>query len=254
MLTVRGRVRSTSLTFLSALVALGGLILCPCDAKAEEDETRFKLLLEPDQRDYSYRKINRDKTINIMLYGLKDYPQQSEAGGSILKDRKALNAFFDQHLKNIRHDYLNNEENTFRFMAGDESFTSRQLNNGIEMQSAKMAGLTIPIGKFTIGGGYTWGEKNPALMMESTEGLFAGASYDTGRMGFQVSYLTSGQDVMGFEIGGANYHYNSVLIGTSFRVNNRMGLTATMQYRADDDPLTTGDRMAVFTIGTKWKF
>ena len=81
-----------------------------------------------------------------------------------------------------------------------------------------------------------------------------GASYDTGKMGFQLSYLTSGYKVGGFEVGGGDYKYSSILFGTSFRVNNRMGLTATAQYRTDDDPLTTGKTQMILTVGTRWRF
>jgi hypothetical protein len=27
-----------------------------------------------------------------------------------------------------------------------------------------------------------------------------------------------------------------------------------VQYRTDQDPLTTGDQQVIFTVGTKWKF
>ena len=221
-----------------------------------EEPVPFNLLFEPTKPvDNTYRRENRDKTIHIMLYGLKDEQQSADDGNLIPKDKKALNAFFKQHWENVRRDYLGQDANaSMRVMAGDESFTSRSLNQNMNGDPAKMFGLTVPVGKWTVGGGYTWGEKNPALMLKTTEGFFAGASYDMGRTGFQISYLTSGEEVMGLKIGGTSVHYNSVLLGTSFRVNKRMGLTATVQYRQDDDPLTTGDRQAVFTVGTKWKF
>lgn len=86
------------------------------------------------------------------------------------------------------------------------------------------------------------------------EGMFVGASYDTGNAGFQLSYLTSGQEVAGAEIGGTDIRYDSLMLGTSFRINRRMGMTATLQYRNDKDPLTTGEKHAVVTVGKRWKF
>jgi len=256
MLTIRTRLFHRPLTFTAkTLLVCCSLIALTSIARAE-DAPNFNLLLEPEQsQDTTYRQENRDKTINIMLYGLK------QPGGAVVeqdavipKDKKALNAFFKQHWANIRHDYLGDNQGNMRVMAGDESFASKSLNENIGQDTAKMVGLTVPVGKWTVGGGYTWGEKNPALMLKTTEGFFGGVSYDAGRTGFQVSYLTSGQEIAGLEIGGTDIHYQSVMIGTSFRVNDRMGLTATVQYRRDDDPLTTGDAQAIFTVGTRWKF
>ena len=85
------------------------------------------------------------------------------------------------------------------------------------------------------------------------EGLLLGIAYDTGKTGFQLSYLVTGRDVAGFSVGGGP-RYDSLMLGTSWRVNNRMGLTATAQYRHDKDDLTTGENQAVFTVGTMWRF
>jgi hypothetical protein len=228
------------------------LFLGSAAAKADEIMPDMQLLLEPEGADdYSYRKVNHDKTINVMLYGFKD---ESPSESIIPKDRKALNAFFHQHWESVKRDYLGGDDKEgIKFAAGDDSMTAG-VNRGVGMEPAKLAGITIPVGKFTLGGGYTWGEKNPAYLMETTEGFIVGAGYDTGRSGFQISYLTSGQEIMGLEVGGTDIRYSSIMFGTSFRVNERLGVTATAQYRSDSDPLTTGKHQAVFTIGTKWKF
>lgn len=255
MLTFRHMLSRRPLTLLTEIMLVSGLLLFSPNSRAE-DPVSMNLLFEPEQaKDYSYRQVNHDKTIHLMLYGLKDSPAPEIKDNSLIpKDKKALNAFFKQHWESIRHDYLGDKNDGMNVVAGEESFASKSLNENIGMDNAKMVGLTIPIGKATIGGGYTWGEKNPALMLKTTEGFFAGASYDIGRTNVQVSYLTSGQEVLGLEAGGTDINYSSILVGTSFRVNRRMGLTATMQYRHDDDPLTTGNSQAVFTVGTKWKF
>lgn len=247
--------------YVIAMAALPGIVLAQ-QAQAEEP---LQLVLVSDtpaeryhvgydqQRDYSYRRVNHDKVIAVMLYGFQ--PQPGFIQSIIPKDKKALSGFFKQHFDNIKRDYLPQiDQSTMRFVAGDEAFTSRQINRGIESEPARMAGVTVPMGNVTLGGGYVWGEKNPAMMMPVTDGLFVGASYETGDTGFQISYLTAGQDVAGFEAGGTDIQYSSVLVGTTFRVSKRMSLTATAQYRNDKDPLTTGDRAAVFTIGTRWKF
>ncbi len=216
---------------------------------------RLQLVVEgsvaPDT--YSYRKENDSRTIGLMLYGFQNQPVT--AAPSILKDRKALSGFFQQHLAAVKRDYLGQDGNqTFSILTGDRSFTSTSLNRGLEQDPAKMVGITLPVGGFTLGGGYTWGEKNPAILSRgSNEGLMAGVAYDTGKVGFQLSYLVTGRKVAGFDVGGGT-QYDSLMFGTSWRVNDRMGVTATAQYRRDKDDLTTGDSQAVFTIGTMFKF
>jgi hypothetical protein len=231
-----------------------GLMAVAHPARAAEETLLppMKLLLEPEgDRAYSYRQFTREKHIKLMVYGFKD----QNPGDLIPKGRRKLSSFFDQHLKSLKRDYLGQDgTQKFTFVTGDDSFTSTPINRGIQGDVAKMVGITIPVGKFTVGGGYTWGEENPALMLKTTEGLMAGASYDSGKMGFQLSYLTSGQEIAGIEMGGEDVRYNSLMFGTSFRVNDRIGITATAQWRNDNDPLTTGRSQGIFTVGTRWKF
>ncbi len=196
-----------------------------------------------------------------MLYGFQTSEETAAAAaapasGSILKDRKALSGFFKQHWQSVKRDYLGQDgTQSMQVLAGEDSFTSVSLNRGIGIEPAKMVGITIPSGRFTIGAGYTWGEENPAVMMRTTnEGFMIGMAYDTGTVGYQLSYLSSGQEVAGMEIGGSDIRYDSLMFGASWRVNERMGVTATMQYRKDNDDLTTGDSQTVFTVGTKWRF
>jgi len=250
----------------SLFLAFTGLFCCFCDsANAQSNPSNLKpltvvevrprpvvFLIDPVPRDdFSYRKTNHDKTISIMLYGFRDQPDIPV----IQKSRKNLGAFFKQHLERIKSDYLSSDPTSMRLVAGERAFNSTEINRGINLEPAKMAGFTAPIGRLTFGGGYTWGEKNPALMRATkAEGFFSGLSYDTGKMGFQLSYLKSGDKVAGFKVGGSKIPYTSLMLGTSFKVTDRMGLTATMQFRTDQDPLTTGDKQVIFTVGTKWKF
>jgi len=240
-----------SVLHLGFVLALG--VAMPC--RAQEQPFRLALMTDPvtqDDDQYNYRKINHDRTISLMLYGFQD---QSSNTPTILKNRKALGGFFKQHFDRIKRDYLGQDgHSTMKVMAGDPAFTSTPIDRGIDTEPAKMVGLTMPSGHLTFGGGYLWGEKNPAIMMPKADGLFVGASYDTGSTGFQISYVTSGQKVMGFDVGGTDKRYNNIMVGTSFRMTKRLSLTATLQYRTDDDPLTRGDNAAVATIGTKWKF
>lgn len=228
----------------------------PCSGFCADDFAPKKrsvvLLFEAPKDSYSYRKTYHEKTLSIMLYGFKDQP----ISNPILKDRKALSAFFKQHLDRIKDDYFSKDPNRTRFVTGETAFNSMQINRGPALEAAKMAGFTMPWNKhITFGGGYTWGERNPAMLrLTKAEGFFTGLSYDTGSTGFQLSYLSSGQRVVGFKVGGTDIRYDSLMLGTSFRVNRRIGLTATLQYRKDKDPLTTGDQQMVFTVGTKWKF
>ena len=224
----------------------------------QEEKTRLVLTVDPvaanaSEPAYAYRKVNHERTIALMLYGFQDQP--TGLASIIPKDRKALGGFFKQHLDRVKRDYLGQNNPTSLHMAtGDDAFTSLQMNRGLETKPAKMAGFTMPVGKLTFGGGYLWGEKNPAVMMPKPDGLFAGFSYNTGSTGFQLSYITAGQNVMGFNVGGTAIQYSSVLFGTSFKVNPHLSVTATLQYRNDDDELTTGQRAGVATLGTSWKF
>lgn len=230
--------------------------LCPVFAFADDlgkaKKRSVVILFDPPGDGYSYRKNNQEKTLSIMLYGFRD----QQITNPIMKDRKALSAFFKQHMDRIKDDYFSKDPNRTRFITGEMAFNSMQLNRGQEIEPAKMAGFTMPVNKrITFGGGYTWGEKNPAMMrLTKAEGFFTGFSYDTGSTGYQLSYLSSGQRVVGFKVGGTDIRYDSLMLGTSFKVSKKIGLTATMQYRKDEDPLTTGDRQFIFTVGTKWKF
>jgi len=232
--------------------------LSPASVFAADDFTNPKkrsvvVLFDAPRDGYSYRKTNQEKTLSIMLYGFRDQPTSSNP---IMKDRKALSAFFKQHMDRIKDDIFSKDPDRARFIAGEVAFNSTQINRGPALEPAKMAGFTLPYNKqITFGGGYTWGEKNPALMrLTKAEGFFTGVSYDTGSTGFQLSYLSSGQKVVGFKVGGTDIRYDSLMLGTSFRVNKRVGLTATLQYRKDEDPLTTGEKQMIFTVGTKFKF
>lgn len=240
---------------LLALLAFLLLSLFIGNAFADEEQPySFRLVVDTPKTDYSYRRENDSRTVALMMYGFQPASEAAAPSPSILKDRKALSGFFKQHLETVKHDYLGQDgTQKMNVLTGDDSFISAPMNRDLQQEPAKMVGVTLPFGKMTFGAGYTWGEKNPAVMLPTTEGLIVGASYDTGKTGFQLSYLTSGHSVGGFEVGGGT-KYDSLMFGTSWRVNQRMGVTATAQYRRDNDDLTTGDTQAVFTIGTMWKF
>ncbi len=223
----------------------------------QSEEPRVVLLLNQNVRDdYSYRKTNNTKVVSVMLYGFAGDQQNAVEAPSIIKDKKSLSSFFRNHLETVKRDYFGQDgTQSVTLVAGDSAFNSMPINRGPNLEPAKMAGFTMPAGRFMLGGGYTWGEKNPAMMrLTKSEGLFVGASYDVGNTRFQFSYLTSGQEMAGFKVGGTDIRYDNIMFGTSFRVNKRVGLTATIQYRNDKDPLTTGDQQTIFTVGTKWKF
>ena len=235
----------------SAIILLANLLACPPAFADEAAKMNVRLSLDPSPDDYSYRKINDKKTISIMLYGFRDQPDMPV----IQKSRQSLKTFFKQHLDRIKEDVFSNDPNSLKFITGERDFNSNEINRGIGLVPAKMVGFTAPYGHLTLGGGYTWGEKNPAMMrLTKAEGFFTGASYDTGKVGYQLSYLKSGDSVAGFRIGGSKIAYSSLMLGTSFKVTDRMGLTATLQFRNDEDPLTTGEKQTIFTVGTKWKF
>jgi hypothetical protein len=256
-LTIKDAVLAALAMMILALLLVGS-------ARAEGDDSyNFRLVVDRpayQDNDYSYRKETDKRTVALMLYGFQTSEEAVAApapsNNGILKDRKALSGFFKQHWQSVKRDYLGQDgTQSMQVLAGEDSFTSVSLNRGIGIEPAKMVGVTIPSGRFTVGAGYTWGEENPAMMMRTTtEGFMVGMAYDTGTVGYQLSYLTSGQEVAGMEIGGTDIRYDSIMFGASWRVNERMGVTSTIQYRRDNDQLTTGDSHAVFTVGTKWKF
>jgi hypothetical protein len=226
---------------------------CCCQSAFAEDAKppQVVLLVDPAPHDdYSFRKTNDTRTVNLMLYGFTD---QSDTP-TIQKTRQDLGNFFKQHLDRIREDYFSKDPESMHLMAGENDFDSTEINRGMNVEPAKMAGFTRASGQWTWGSGYTWGEKNPALMRRTAaDGLFTGVSYETKKIGYQLSYLKSGK-IAGFRAGGSSISYDSLMFGTSFPVTDRMGLTATVQYRNDDDPLTTGAHQTIFTVGTRWKF
>jgi hypothetical protein len=224
----------------------------------ESEKPKVLILVNQNARDdYSYRKTNNTKVISVMLYGFAgDQANAVSEAPSIMKDKRSLSSFFRNHLEQAKRDYFGQDgTQSVNLIAGGSAFNSMPLNRGPDLEPAKMVGFTTPAGRFMVGGGYTWGEKNPAMMrLTKSEGLFVGASYDVGSTRFQFSYLSSGQKLAGFKVGGTDIRYDNLMFGTSFRVNKRVGLTTTIQYRNDKDPLTTGDQQLIFTVGTKWKF
>lgn len=234
------------------------ILLCLAPAFADEQPLRLNLELDPGpstfrDRDYAYRKVSHERTVSVMLYGFQQPTGQEEEQPAIQKERKSLGGFFKQHIQQVNNSMGQDGDPGIRIVTGQNAFTSTAMNRGNNIDPARMAGLTVPVGRLTFGGGYLWGEKNPALM-QKTDGIFGGIGYDTGRAGFQLSYIDSGRAPNSKEIDGTDVKYRSVMFGTSFQVSQRMSLTATAQYRDVRNAGAIDDRGAVFTLGTRWKF
>ena len=205
----------------------------------------------------TFRRQTKDKTIKLLLYGVADTGQGEGVQDSNLpKVSRNLKQFMDGHFASIKKDYLTPDNpEAMRLVAGDPSFISESMTRGMAQKPAKLAGVTVPVGPVTVGGGYTWGESNPALMQTAKRGLIVGASYKIGKVPVQVSYLSAGHDVAGVSMGGKD-PYDSVMFGASYTIKERWTVNSTMQYRNDRnrDLYEDEQKQVVITIGTKLKF
>lgn len=138
--------------------------------------------------------------------------------------------------------------------AGDDSFFSTAINRDIDVDHAKLAGMSVDIGQWTIGGGYTWGEDNPGYFLEP-EGVIGGLSYRGNNWNIQFSGMTTGHDAIGFEMGEYDYRYNGFSVGMNYSITDKTGLSAMVQYldryEFEEDQFT--DNLIV-TIGTRITF
>lgn len=137
---------------------------------------------------------------------------------------------------------------------GDESFFSQDINRDIDIDHAKLAGLSLDIGQWTIGGGYTWGEENPTYVLEP-EGVIAGLSYRGKNWNLQFTGMTTGHDIIGYEMGDYDYRYNGLSMGMNYAITDQTGLSAMVQYldRYEYEEDQFSDNIIV-TIGTRITF
>ena len=204
----------------------------------------------------TFRRQTNDKTIKLLLYGVADTGQADIQDSNLPKVSRNLKQFMDGHFASIKKDYFNQDKpDATRLVAGDPSFISESMTRGMAQKPAKLAGVTIPLGSVTVGGGYTWGENNPALMQSAKRGLIVGASYKIGKVPLQISYLSAGHDVAGVSTGGKD-PYDSLMFGASIPLKDRWVINSTVQYRNDRsrDLYEDEQRQIVITIGTKIKF
>ncbi len=199
---------------------------------------------------YQYAYESRKKTAAIMLFGVTEteHPYNS----SVARYTPSLPEFIDQHLKNAKNGLTSKFENEdFDLYAGDTSFFSQNMNRGLSVKSAKLAGLAMDFGDWTFGGGYTWGEENPAFLDDNEEGFIIGTSYHKNDWAVQASYMSTG-DIFSFD---KDKRYNSYVLGASYAPNQNIGYTATVNFQQyDGDKTYINDQELRFTIGTKIKF
>ena len=220
-------------------------------AFAEEEEKSIIFVTEHNYTDdYQYAAETRKNTTSIMLFGVTDY--QSDNPTNIPHYTPSLPQFIDSHLKSAKSGLLSRfQDEEFDVYAGDNSFFSENMNRGVSTESAKLAGLAMDFGRWTIGGGYTWDEENPAFLDENEEGFILGSSYAKDDWAIQASYMATG-DAFSFS-GGEKY--SSYILGASYAPTSGVGYTATVQFQQyDGDKSYIDDNEVRFTIGTKIKF
>jgi hypothetical protein len=215
---------------------------------------------EPDEIDGpAYRKRAKDKTVSLLLYGVTSQSVAEDAGfvqaPKTGRKTKNLKEFIDTHFEAVKRDYFNQDDpQAMRLVTGDPSFISQSMTSGDVQKPAKLAGVTMPAGDWTIGAGYTWDEKNPLLMKAPQKGLMVGMRYDGLKIPIQVSYMTSGREIGGVDMGGGKYVYDNIMVGATIPVKERWFVNTTLQYRNDRNRIDSEQQQFIITFGTKFKF
>lgn len=220
---------------------------------ADEKEQEQSVIFITEQSytdDYQYAHEARKATTSIMLFGVTDV--QKDKSTNIPHYTPDLPQFIDSHLKSAKNGLLSNlQDEDFDVYAGDSSFFSEDMNRGVSTKSAKLVGLAMDFGRWTVGGGYTWDEENPAFLNENEEGFILGSSYRKNDWAIQASYMATGD---AFSFGGGD-KYSSYILGASYAPSSGVGYTATVQFQQyDGDKTYIDDNEVRFTIGTKIKF
>jgi hypothetical protein len=214
---------------------------------------------EPDEIDGpAYRQRAKDRNMALLLYGVTNNGVTEAANVQQPKTAyksKNLKQFIDAHFEDIKKDYFNQDDpQAMRLVTGDPSFISESMTSGNVQKPAKLAGFTVPAGDWTIGGGYTWDEKNPLLMKAPQKGMMVGLRYDGLKIPIQVSYMTSGREIGGVDLGGGKYVYDNIMVGATIPVKERWFVNTTVQYRNDRNRMDSEQQQLIITFGTKFKF
>ena len=206
----------------------------------------------------TYRQRAQKQKIALLLYGVTNAPVDAEDAvqpGYTTHPTKNLKQFIDGHFAAIKRDYFEQENpEAARLVAGDTSFISETMTQGIAQKPAKLAGGTVPVGNWTFGGGYTWGEKNPLLMEAAKKGIIIGGRYDGLKAPVQISYMATGRKIAGFSTGNGSMPYDSVMVGTNIPMMEKLSVNTTLQYRNDRSMLEASQRQVIVTVGTKIQF
>ncbi len=221
-------------------------------AVAEDFEPTIIFVTENSYNDdYQYAYESRKQTTSIMLFGVADRDEMSPT--NIPYYTPNLEQFIDNHLKSAKSGLLTSfQDEDFDVYAGDASFFSDDMNRGIDVESAKLAGIAMDFGRWTFGGGYTWDEYNPAFLEDNEDGFILGASYAKDDWAIQASYMATG-DAFSFSSDSDRYH--SYILGLSYAPGYGVGYTTTVQFQQyNGDKTYIDDNEVRFTIGTKIKF
>lgn len=169
-------------------------------------------------------------------------------------EKEEFNSFVKDHAGRVLRNVFGKDADIY---TGTASFLSRDINGAMGTPSARLVGVSETLGKIQVGGGYSWGEKNPAYMGERDGLVFGmGTSGQTWRA--QASYMMGRKKVLGMKLGREKY--DSVALGVSLDAEpdgyGKMpywhGMTGALQWRSHENQNKSDDLM--ITVGKRWKF
>ena len=181
-------------------------------------------------------------------------PLMLSATSSSNKEKSEFDNFVKDHAGRVLRSVFGGEADIY---TGTPSFLSKDINSAMGTPSARLVGVSETIGKVQVGGGYSWGEKNPAYMSKR-DGVVFGLGTRGETWNAQASYIMGGKKLMGIKLGREKY--DSIALGVSFDAQpdeyGKMpywhGMTGALQWRNHDRAKKDNDIMV--TIGKHWSF
>jgi hypothetical protein len=171
-------------------------------------------------------------------------------------DRGGLAVQFQDHLRRTtRHLFGEDMAENLEWSTGQSYALSEDLNRGLDLKAAKLAGFTVGAHGWTLGMGYIWGEKNPALFKRYDEGLAVGVGYATPdqRWAGQLSLVRGGVSLGLIDLGNDNR--TSMMLGVTWtHPRTGMGVTGALQAEYNNDEQGRDRSPVLVTVGTRIRF
>lgn len=237
---------TTIIRFLSpALALVSGFALAKASpAEAQPFDLNSDIVVQNILHE-QHRQKNKKQPVSLLVNQAPSMAQSSLS--SSLAQARSLG---DKMLYHVGRFTTNIMPDNVQFEKATPSFMSSSLNQGIDVEPAKMVGFTAEAGAFSFGSGYTWGEKNPALMDSFDEGFVVGVNYDANTVDLQMGIIKTGIDVGPVNLGGSQRQ--SVMMGANWQASRNVGWAMAVQY-LDDKESSRHDGIWL-TLGTRIEF